>query len=292
MSSNNKTTMAKIGWYNLPADFQCLDVDYLEGLKDKDFEERINELYYRFTGKSLNSDAFSRIYSEYPATVVSVDDTICALELFDGKTANYKDYFYDNTSCQGQVVSLAITLISAYIDMVDSEIINMGEKINVALDLSDGRWLLAINLLKYAKLPIDTAIFGVNSPVDSILKGYHFEQVFEGEIEEITKAFFEETDYVLDPISASGMVACDLFYSDYEDDNMTLLVSLVSPFLFARKVLKSLENINEISVDKAIKTLSMITALEIPKQIEDKTLLPFYSNDCDFSLKDALKIIK
>ncbi len=293
MNVSNKTTKAKIGWYNLPADFQCLDLGYLSALKDKSFEDRITDLYARFTGDALPKNAFDSIGdSEYPASVVTVDDTICTLELFDGKTLSYKDYFYDNSSIQKEVISLAITIISGYVDLFDSGIIELGEKINVACDLSDGRFLLAIHLLKYAKLPIETAIFGVKKPIEDIAKGYFFETVLDGECEEITRAFFEETDYVLDPISASGMVACDLFYSDYDDDNITLLLSLVSPFLFSRNVLKSIENINEISVDKAISKLSLITALDIPKAIEDKTVLPFYSNVSEFSVKDALEIIK
>lgn len=292
MNVDNKTTKAKIGWYNLPADFQCLDIKYLDELKDKTFEERIIGLYHRFTGKTLTLDAFAKVkVSEFPASVVSVDDTICALELFDGENLNYKDYFFDDTLL-GQVVSLAVTIVSSYVDLFDSGIIELGENINVATDLSDGRFLLALYLLKYAKLPIETVIFGVKTPVEEFVKGFSFQTVMKGECEEITRAFFEETDYVLDPISANGMVACDLFYSDYDDDNITLLLSLVSPFLTARNVLKNLTNINEISVDKAINKLSLITALEIPKAIEDKTVLPFYSTESDFSVKDALEIVK
>lgn len=292
MNVDNKTTKAKIGWYNLPADFQCLDIKYLDELKDKTFEERIIGLYHRFTGKTLTLDAFSKIKnSEFPASVVSVDDTICALELFDGENLNYKDYFFDDTLL-GQVVSLAVTIVSSYVDLFDSGIIELGENINVATDLSDGRFLLALYLLKYAKLPIETVIFGVKTPVEECVKGFSFQTVMKGECEKITRAFFEETDYVLDPVSANGMIACDLFYSDYDDDNITLLLSLVSPFLTARNVLKNLTNINEISVDKAINKLSLITALEIPKAIEDKTVLPFYSAESDFSVKDALEIVK
>ncbi len=293
MNVDNKATKAKIGWYNLPADFKYLDIKYLQSLKDKSFEDRICDLYNRFTGKNLSKIAFSNVSeSEFPASVISVDDTISVLELFDGNNANYKDYFFDNSSLLGQVVSLAITLISSYVDLFDSGIIELGEKINVAVDLTDGRWLLALYLLKQVKLPIETVIFGVKTPVEDIIKGLSFQMVLQGECEQITRAFYEETDYVLDPISASGMVACDLFYSDYDDDNITLLISLVSPFLFARNVLKSVENINEISVDKAISKLSLLTALDIPKTIENKTIFPFYSVESDFSIKDALKIIK
>lgn len=293
MNVSNKITKAKIGWYNLPADFQCLDLNYLDSLKDKSFEDRIIDLYSRFTGKILPQNAFENLIDcEFPASVISVDDTICALELYDGKTLNYNDYIYDNSTIHMEVISLAITIISAYVDLFDSEIIEIGENINVACDLSDGRFLLALYLLKYAKLPIETVIFGVKKPIEDIIKGFSFETIMAGECEEITRAFFEETDYVLDPISASGMVACDLFYSDYEDDNITLLISLVSPFLYSRSVLKSIVNINEISVDKAISKLSLLTALEIPKPIEDKTVLPFYTNISDFSVKDALEILK
>ena len=290
---DNKTLNAKIGGYKLPADFKCLNLKFLTELYDLSFEERITSIYNFVLGKNLSNEAFSSINeSDFPASVLSVDDGISVLELFDGKSCNYSDYFLGADTLEDKVISLAFTIVSAYVDLASGGVIELGEKINVASGVPCGKILLALDFCKKIKLPIDTVILGVDKPCDEVVKGVFFASPIGSEIEEITSAFFEDTEYLLDPGSASGLVAYDLFYADYEDGCETLLLSLNSPFLFARSLLKTVTQINELSVDKAIDKLSEFTALECPLQIISGKLPPFYRSECEICVKDALEIIK
>lgn len=287
-----KTLNEKIGGYKLPADFKCLSLDFLKSLTDLSFQERIVSIYQFVLNKTIPETFFESIdLAEYPANVYGVDDEISVLELFDGNTLTFLDYAFGN-SLEEKVSSLAFAIVSAYVDLCDSKIVNFGEKINIVADASNGIIALSLEFAKRIKLPIETLILGVDKLCDSTLKGVYFNASLDGEVEEIISMFYDETDYLLDPVSANGLVAYDYFYSDYEDDKISLLIALNSPYLFARSLLKTITGINEISVDKAIKKLCEFTAIEVPSSIENGGVQPFYKKNNEILVKDALEIIK
>ena len=93
MSLTKENKMA-VGGYSLPADFQCISLNFLASLEDLSFEERIEKIYTHITGKTLPQNAFSNLEeADFPASVASIDQGLSVLELFDGKNANYTDYF-------------------------------------------------------------------------------------------------------------------------------------------------------------------------------------------------------
>ncbi|MBO7215157.1 MAG: hypothetical protein J6V66_06670 [Clostridia bacterium] len=290
---DNTTLNAKIGGYKLPADFKCLNTNFLGSLEDLSFAERLASIYKFVLGKNLPNGLVERFDSdEFLANVLSVDDKISVLELFGGETCSYNDFIFDKSSFEMEICSLAFVIVSDYVDLAEGGVINLGEKINVGAQVCDGKLLLAMHFCTLIKLPINTLIFGTDKPVDETFKNMFFATPKSGEVDEITNAFFEETEYLFDPVSAGGLVAYDIFYDDYEDDLETLIISLYSPYLFSRALLKTLTGINELSVDKAIKKLSEFTALEVPNCIESGFLAPFYKNLSEISVKDALEIIK
>ena len=106
--------------------------------------------------------------------------------------------------------------------------------------------------------------------------------------------FFEDTDYLFDPISVRGLVAEDEYYSDYEDGNVTALLSLISPYKFARRVLKTLTGKNELNVQKAINGVYNETAMEIPDGIISGEIPPFFKedeNNLDIRLFNLIKTL-
>lgn len=287
--TNNK----QIGGYNLPADFQCLTLDFLRSIGELSFKERISSLYNFVTGKNLNNSVFDGLYdTEFFANVLSIDEGLALLELIDGKKGNYEDYFFNVEDKELSIVLFALVIVTGYVDLCDGGFIDFGDKINIACDVNDGRLLLALYFAKLLKLPIQTLILSVEKPINATLKDVYFESPTGNELDEITANFFEEYDYVLDPVSAGGLVSYDLFYSDYEDDNVTLLLSLVSPYYYCRRVLKTVAKINEISIDNAIKKLYNFTAQEIPLAFEDKSFVKFFKTADNLSAKDAIDIIK
>lgn len=281
-----------IGGYSLPADFTLITPSMLSSLQDLSYEERIQTLYKCLSGNELPENAFSNLSNvNFPASVVSIDQGLSVLELFDGINANYTDYLVKG-SLLSEVVSLASTFISAYVDLVSGGVIVQGEKINLSINGEDGIVLLSAWLCKRVGLPINVILVGVNKPVQETVKDLYFEAPIEGDLTTLISGLYEEVDYLLDPLSTYGLVSYDLYYSDYEDDSVTLLVCLASPYLYARQVLKHAFNVNEISVDKAITKLNILTGIEIPQGILDKTIQPFFKINSQISVKDAIEIIK
>ena len=147
-------------------------------------------------------------------------------------------------------------------------------------------------LVKLALFPINTLILGTENEVQEKVKGVYFECPQGNEINEISKLFYEDFDYVFDPISAVSLVSYDCYLEDFDDESTTLILSLVSPYLFARKIVKTLFNKNEISVDNSLKIINNETGLEIPNSIKNKSIQPFYKNSEKLKINEAIKIIK
>ncbi len=287
--SNENT---KIGGYELPADFPYITNEFISSLIDLSFEERINKIYSFISKNSANSFSFEDIKNaDFPSSIISVDIGLAVLELNDGKGLNYNDYL-GNGDKLSEIYSLSSIIISAYVDLVGGGLIDLGEKINLAFNGFDGRLALSSWFCKLLKLPVDTLIIGSDKPVDKVIKNVFIQPHFKGEVDVLIKGVFEDLDYLLDPISAVGLVAYDYYYSDYEDNNLTVLLSLTSPYYFSRQILKAISGINEISIDKAMDKVNALTALEIPNQLTTKQIQPFFAVKSPLSLNEALDIIK
>ena len=281
-----------VGGYSLPADFQCITTAFLSSLQDMAYFDRIKVIYKHILGAELPKNAFSNLEdAEFPASVVSIDQGLAVLELFDGLSANYTDYIVTESK-QSEIVSLTATIISSYVDLAFGGVINLGDKINLALNGEDGSILLSAYFSKKVGLPIDMILVGANKPVSVVIKGVYFESPLDGDISTLISGLYDELDYLLVPLSAYGLVSNDLYYDDYADDRVTLLTCLASPYLYSRQVLKHAFSVNEISIDKAIKKLNMLTGIDIPSKIDDNTVQPYFKINSELSCKDAIEIIK
>ena len=290
--SISKERNIEVGGYSLPADFQCISKAFLSSLQDMAYADRIKAIYKEILGFELPRNAFSNLEdAEFPASVVSIDEGLAVLELFDGKNANYTDYIVSESK-QSEIVSLTATFISSYVDLVTGGVINLGDSINLAINGEDGRLLLSAYFSKKVGLPIETILVGVEKPVSEVVKGVYFESPLDGDLATLISGLYDEVDYLLDPLSTYGLVSYDLYYSDYEDDRVALLTCIASPYLYSRQVLKHAFSVNEISIDKAIKKLNMLTGIEIPNGIESKIVPPYFKINSEFSYKDAIEIIK
>ena len=291
MLENNENI--KFGRYKLPAEFPYLTREFITSLSDLTFQERIEKIYFFLSGKKLDETAFSKLdNAEFPLSLVTVDHGLAVLELNDGYSANYIDYIFVNDGGVGEVLSLSSIIISAYVDLVYGGMLNNGETFNLCFNGADGRLLLASYVCKLAKLPINTLIIGTDKPVLKTLNDAYIQQLQKGDCEVLISGVFEELDYLLDPVSAVGLVSYDLYYDDYEDDKLTVLLALASPHLFSRQVLKTVSGINEISVEKASEKLSELSALDIPSNIKNKKIQAFFAINSPITLNDALDIIK
>ena len=282
-----------IGGSFLPADFPYFDAGFLNKLIESDFFERITMVYEALTNRKLNSKAFQNLKdSEYPASVVSVDDGINVLELFDGATADYSDYIFDKSDLIGKISSIIAVLFSAYCDLVESEQINFNDKINVAVTQSDANFLLASFIAKKIGLPINVITIACIKPIKDAIKGCYFESFNESEIDDVISEFFEEYDYVLDPITAESFIPLVSYVNNSDDDGVFLMPMLISPYKFTRKILKAITGKNQLDVSKAERMLYNETALEMPVSLIEDSNKKFFKKEQTISILDVLQIIK
>ncbi len=293
----NKVTLfnenLKIGGYDVPTDFVCINRKLLNELYDLDFYEGYKRVYELLSLRSLNDTAFENLDGlEMPLSVVTFDDNVSALELFDGKNANYNDYILDNSDLFGKICSVVTFLTLSYVDMEISGVIERGESINVACPSEDFVLPLAIFIAKKCGLPIETIICGSLKNFDIIKKYTYFSKITEEEENELISLFFDDFGYLFDPLSARGFIAQDNYYEDYEDGKHTLILSLVSPYKYSRRIYRVLTGKNELSVDKAVKGIYNITAMEIPNGIENGEISPFFAINNSELEKELFNLLK
>ena len=273
----------QIGGYILPADFKYLEIDFLGSLQGKEFSTKVEEVYFKLTGKVYNFNKNVEIFM--------VDDTICALDLASNRNANYLDVIDDNEDFSTKIYTLVSIFTACYVDLVDSGIIKSLEKVNFALPSDDGIFLLSLFIAKKIGLPIDTIICGGDVKTAPQIKGLYFKRVNETDIEDFIGIFFDEYDMALDPISVKGIVAMDGFYESYEDENVTVYLNLSSPYLFARKVLNIVSGEKILDVYKAIDKLYFETSQDIPESIKNKEIPLYYVENIKMPLDIAISFI-
>ncbi len=293
----NKVTLfnenVKIGGYSLPTDFAIIDRKLLNDLYNLDFYEGYKRVYELISGRLLTESSFNNLQGlDMPLSVVTFDNNISSLELFDGKNANYNDYILDSSDLFGKICSVVSFLALAYVDLEVSNIINRGESINIACPSEDFILPLSIFVAKKCGLPIETSIYGSLKNFDIIEKYTYFSKITEDEENELISLFFEDYGYLFDPLSARGFIAQDNFYEDYEDGKHTLILSLVSPYKYSRRIYKVLTGKNELSVEKAIKGVYNLTAMEIPNGMLEGEISPFFAvSDCELE-KEVFNLLK
>ena len=285
----SEITKNQIGRYVLPADFKYLTTDFILQLLSVDYISRLKLCYEYFSNTTLSNAALKDL-EELDADIVSLDGYLGVLELNNGNTLCYTDYIFDKSSPLGEIYSLASVFLSAYCELVNSGIIKNGDNINYSCSGDDGRLALALYLLKRSGVPINTIILGTSEPQKEFVKEFYVETASESDVSDITFGLFEETEYLLDPISARGMVAEDYYYADYDDGCYTLLVGLVSPYFYARKLLKVLTGKNELSQQKAVTSLYLEPG-EVPESILSGSVQPFYKENAPINLSDAIAVI-
>lgn len=293
----NKVTIfnenVKIGGYILPTDFAIIDRKLLNDLYNLDFYEGYKRVYELISGRLLTESSFNNLQGlDMPLSVVTFDNNISSLELFDGKNANYNDYILDSSDLFGKICSVVSFLALAYVDLEVSNIIKRGESINIACPSEDFILPLSIFIAKKCGLPIETSIYGSLKNIDIIEKYTYFSKITEDEENELISLFFDDYGYLFDPLSARGFIAQDNFYEDYEDGKHTLILSLVSPYKYSRRIYKVLTGKNELSVEKAIKGVYNLTAMEIPNGMLEGEISPFFAVSDSELEKEVFNLLK
>ncbi len=270
----------EIGGYKLPTDFVCINQALLNKVKDLDFFSGYKLIFEYLSSTTLPNNALDNLNGvDFPLSVVTFDENLSAIEMFDGKNAVYTDYLLQTNDLFLKICSVITVFTLAYVNLVNSDVISFSESVNFACSSCDFIIPLSLYIAKKCGLNIGKIIVGTSSRFDGVLKDFFITNVTPDDEDDGMSIFFEDTDYLFDPISVRGLVAEDEYYSDYEDGNVTALLSLISPYKFARRVLKTLTGKNELNVQKAINGVYNETAMEIPDGIISGEIPPFFKED-------------
>lgn len=108
--------------------------------------------------------------------------------------------------------------------------------------------------------------------------------------------FFDEYGYLLDPHTAVAMsVYLHYLNETLDEDTPTVVVSTANPYKFPQDVYKAVSHNDEPNAQKAAKKLYMLTAMDIPEQIEELKTMEVLHNkviskhDIANAVVDALK---
>lgn len=281
----------KIGGYTIPADFKCLSLEFLSGLLDLEFNDRVKLVYKHFTGNELTDTAFSNlINAEYPATANVLSDNLVVIELFDGKTLSYEDYIFNKTDIVTEFYSFLTLITVSYLNLVDTGVIELGNKIKLALPSFEGYICLASYVLSKIGLPIYTiAVGGEYFQVDKI-DNISLYNVDSDIIEDYLYNFFLNYDYVIDLTAGVSLIPADDFVNE-NDGLYTVIFAFISPYFDAVKIYNTITSAHE-SVDiKAIKKLYEETAFEIPNDILNGKIKPTYKYRLSVEFENLIKFL-
>ena len=290
MLNNNLSNLKiiEVGGYKLPADFKYLDKQFLSSLLGLEFSEKVKSIYSKISDRIYDFENFSN-YLE----VFILDESICAIDFSTLKNLCYTDFIFDSKDLFGQVSSIISFITASYLDLVESEVINMFEKVNFAIPSNEGLFVLSLYIAKKLGLPINVIIVGGDKPINETIKGVYFDSFNDEDIEDIVGVFYDEYGIAVDPVSAKAICAMDSYYDNYvEDNNICVSLFISSPYLFSRKVLKAITGEVVINVDKSLTKLYMETSIEIPKSIVDKEIPAYYIENVKLPYNIAISFIK
>jgi hypothetical protein len=266
----------QVGRYKIPADFKCLNVEFLTSLLPLDFFERVEKVYTFLSGKALPEFAFSNLLEvEFPASFCVLDDDFIAVELNDGNNLAYTDYIFSNADGVDEIYSFLSVITATYLSFVDSNVINFNEKVNFAIPNTDGIFALSCYVASKIGVPISKVVVAGENYKRKNFDNIVFVPANLEDAYEYLYYFNLDFDYVLDLESSKSLFAREEITS-VNENGYTVIFSLISPYYDSRRVLQAITDEKELSVQKAINKLYNETAFEIPEKIENGDIKPFY----------------
>ena len=285
MQKQNVLTSAGID----PADFKCMSSAFLLSLADLDYGERVNAISKNIINLKIGDNTEKYLKnSNLSATVLNVDSGIFLLDLTDGESASYKDYFCGETFSEKFACAFS-TIVGAYVDAADSGAYKFGGEFDLAFSGDEGLFPLAAYYAIKCGLPIGRVFVGLTENKESDRAPFYERHVLKGETDDISFDIFDELNLTVDPYTAAAILAED--ENSEDDSNPVIIVNFASPYLFARRIFNNLFEENELSPQKAIKKLYEETATPIPESILSGKTQPFFKLEPVISYDEAVDTI-
>lgn len=162
-----------------------------------------------------------------------------------------------------ETVPYVSVVASAYCDLVASEEIELGDKVNIFLPAGDNRLLRGALFAKKAGLPIGVIAVGDKSSdkSDDVL---YYDADNNEKLEEIEE-FYDDFDYVLDPRSASASVAYFKYLGETQDYTPAIIFTVATPYDEPVEPCRAIigEHVSDAAV--ASKKLRDFTGVDIPE---------------------------
>ncbi len=246
--------------------------DALDGMAMSSYADDVDVLV--IASRDLSPLKKRRLLSTDGIKTVEFDGTekeaeaLIAEAVSSGRFSELKDDYFlvDLSDNIAETVPYVSVLVSAYCDLVASEEITVGDKVNIFLPKGEKRLLKAAEYALGAGLPIGKIIVGENNP-DFRSKNVSCFDVTDNEIKEEIEEFYDDFDYVLDARSASASAAYFKYLGEVQDYTPSIVVTVSTPYDDPLAVCRAILGENEKDASVASKKLREFTGVEIPSSL-------------------------
>ena len=223
-------------------DIELTGADYAAAA-EADYYDREAILAEKFAMSALGApeESDGDDYAD-PAALVKLDENFFILELWEDKRVSA-------AFNEGDFLTLASCVFSAYTDLLNAGEIEEGDGVIVALPFGFGRFSGALDRISRL-IPVKFAVA---------------EDVDEEELEEVNGRIFEEYGYISGKPTAQALYACERA-AEEDEDALIVVVAPSSPYDSVRFALTSIGQKPKADDRQNCVLLESFTALPIPEK--------------------------
>lgn len=175
-------------------------------------------------------------------------------------------------------------LFFTYTQMIKDNTIKENEKVNIFISNEDPTYIEAIKIASSLGLPISNLL---STPIADI-----------SEVNKKIKEIFTNEKYLIDPYTACSLIAVEKYKNETADTSKNIILSLTSPFIYARTVDEAIRSITYEDVTDEysfFEDLELLSGNSIPpslKNIYGKRIMHYDVIDKNDSIMYITKLLE
>ena len=281
----------EVGGLQIPADFKYISSNFINSFTSLSYFERVNAVCSLLTDTTVNLTDFNALKGvEYPASIMPISENFAVVELFDGENANYLDYVISGNNSLLKISSIIALILSSYVDLIELNLINYGDKINVAISDTDGLFVLSTYIAMKIGVPINAVIIGSTTLKNDIKNGIFTYNLDATDVADCLYNFFYDYDYILDSLSAKSILALE-FYNEDNGENFTLSFAYFSPYYDSVNLVEIITGKKIANENKACQILYEETAIDMPTTVNKANFLNYNNLKLPITIDNLLKFM-
>ena len=281
----------EVGGLQIPADFKYISSNFINSFTSLSYFERVNAVCSLLADTTVSLTDFNALKGvEYPASIMPISENFAVVELFDGENANYLDYVLSGNNSLLKISSIIALILSSYVDLIELNLINHGDKINVAISDTDGLFVLSTYIAMKIGVPINAVIIGSTTLKNDIKNGIFTYNLDATDVADCLYNFFYDYDYFLDSLSAKSILASE-FYNEDNGENFTLSFAYFSPYYDSVNLVEIITGKKIANENKACQILYEETAIDMPTTVNKANFLNYNNLKLPITIDNLLKFM-